>query len=91
MNKPKLPKIDSVPELARFWDTHDLTDFEGELEEVADPVFVRGATIRVPLEKSEAEAVEQMAQAKGVSREDLIRSWVQQKISLRNNVRAITS
>lgn len=74
MKKPKLPKIDSVPELARFWDTHDLADFEGGLEEVADPVFVRDATIRVPLETSEAEAVEQMAQAKGVSREDLIRS-----------------
>jgi hypothetical protein len=26
---------------ARFWDSHDLTDFERDLEEVTEPVFVR--------------------------------------------------
>ena len=35
MKKTKIPKTDSIQELARFWDTHDLTDFEGELVEVA--------------------------------------------------------
>lgn len=30
-----------VEELARFWDKHELTDFEGELQEVREPVFVR--------------------------------------------------
>lgn len=41
--KPKvqLPKTDSIDELARFWDTHDLTDFEDQLEVVTEPVFVR--------------------------------------------------
>jgi len=34
MNKQKIPETDSIQELARFWDTHDLTDFEEELEEV---------------------------------------------------------
>ena len=41
----KLPRTDSVSELAEFWDTHDLTDFEDELEEVAEPIFVRAAPI----------------------------------------------
>jgi hypothetical protein len=41
MKKPKLPQTDSVRELADFWDTHDLTDFEVELEEVPEPAFVR--------------------------------------------------
>jgi hypothetical protein len=35
----KIPQIDSVAELARFWDTHDLAEFENELEEVSDRVF----------------------------------------------------
>jgi hypothetical protein len=48
MKKSKLPKTDSIQELAEFWDAHDLTDFEEELEEVAEPVFVRGAAIKVP-------------------------------------------
>jgi hypothetical protein len=39
MKKSKLPKTDSIQELAAFWDTHDLTDFEDELEEVAEPVL----------------------------------------------------
>ena len=89
MKKSKLPKTDSIQELAEFWDAHDLTDFEGGLEEVAEPVFVRRTTIKVPLESREAEAVEQMAQAKGVSREDLIREWILQKIARRNNAGTI--
>ena len=87
MKKSKLPETDSIQELAEFWDTHDLTDYEGELEEVAEPVFVRGAAIKVPLESREVEAVEQMAQAKGVSREQLIRAWVVQKLTRRNKGR----
>ena len=87
MRKSKLPKTDSIEELAEFWDTHDLTDFEDELEEVAEPVFVRGNAIKVPLKSREAETVRQMAQAKGVSPEELIRAWVLQELARRNNGR----
>jgi hypothetical protein len=87
MKKSKLPKTDSIEKLAAFWDAHDLTDFEDELEEVAEPVFVRGADVKVRLESREAEAVEQMAQAEGVSREELIRTWVLEKLARRNNSR----
>lgn len=83
MKKPRLPQTDSLHKLAEFWDTHDLTDFEEKLEEVAEPVFVRGLSIKVHLEPREAEAVQQMAQAKGVSQEELIRSWVLPKIARR--------
>jgi hypothetical protein len=50
MMKPRLPIADSIMELAEFWDLHDLTDFESELEEVSEPVFVSGTAIKVPLE-----------------------------------------
>ena len=91
MKKSKLPKTDSIQKLAEFWDSHDLTDFEDELEEVTEPVFVRGTAIKVPLESSEVESVEQMAHAKGVSREELIRSWVVQKISRQRKSRSTTA
>jgi hypothetical protein len=87
MKSIKLPNTDSIKELAAFWDSHDVTEFEDELEEVTEPVFVRGTAINVPLEAREVEAVEQMARTKGVSREDLIRGWVRQKL-LRRNGRA---
>lgn len=81
MKKFKLPKTDSIQELAKFWDTHDLTDFEDELEEPSGPVFERNPAIRLPLKFHEAKAVEQMAHAKGVSPEELIRAWVLQELA----------
>ena len=50
MKKSRLPKTDSIKKLAEFWDSHDLTDFGDELEEVAEPVLVRSTAIKVPLE-----------------------------------------
>nr|VFK25709.1 MAG: hypothetical protein BECKLPF1236A_GA0070988_104862 [Candidatus Kentron sp. LPFa]VFK36119.1 MAG: hypothetical protein BECKLPF1236C_GA0070990_104912 [Candidatus Kentron sp. LPFa] len=41
MNRSKIPITDSISELAAFCDTHDLTDFEEELEEVTEQVFTR--------------------------------------------------
>jgi CopG antitoxin of type II toxin-antitoxin system len=87
MKKSKLPKIDSIEKLAEFWDTHDLTDFEDELEEIPGPVFVRDRAIKVHLKLPEAKAVQKMAQAKGVSPEELIRAWVLQGLARRNNGR----
>jgi hypothetical protein len=48
----KIPDTDSIRELAEFWDTHDVTDFDDQLEEVAEPVFVRPA-VTVPLSADE--------------------------------------
>jgi hypothetical protein len=66
-----------------------LTDFEAELEEVAEPVFSRGTPInvhlQVHLESGEADAVQQMAQAKGMTREELVRAWVLEKIARRKS------
>jgi hypothetical protein len=87
MKKPRLPRTDSIKKLAEFWDSHDLTEFEDELEEVTEPVFVRPTTIKVPLEAHEAEAIERMARAKGVSQEELVRAWVVEKVGRRNNAR----
>jgi CopG antitoxin of type II toxin-antitoxin system len=88
MKKPKLPQTDSIQKLAEFWDNHDLADFENELEEVAAPVFVRRAAIKVPLESLEVKAVEQLAEVKGVPREDLVRRWVLEKLTRRSNGRS---
>ena len=87
MKKSKLPKTDSIQKLAEFWDTHDLTDFENELQEVPKPVFVRGGAIEVPLESRDIAAVERLARSKGVSREQLVRSWVLQRIARHGNAR----
>ncbi len=81
MNGTKLPRIDSVPELAQFWNSHDLSDFEDQLEEIEVPIFKREATmVRVALQPNEIEAVTELANSKGVKSADLIREWILERI-----------
>jgi len=57
MNTNGIPKTDSIQELAAFWDTHDATDFEDDLEEATEPVFERESAILPPLQQTEAKEV----------------------------------
>ena len=88
MKKPKLPGIDSIRELADFWDTHDVTDFEDQLEEVRKPVFARKqTTIAIPLTHKEAESLKQLAETEGVEAAALVREWFRKmlQVSLSTN------
>ena len=80
MSASKIPQTDSIEELARFWDQHDLTDFEDELKEVPEPIFEREAVVKVQLPRTEAETLKQLAQSKGVRDADLIREWVVERV-----------
>lgn len=80
MKTQRLPQTDSIQELAQFWDTHDLTDFEGELEEVTESIFESPTVIPLNLESDEAEAVRKIAEARGIADAELIRGWVREKI-----------
>ena len=76
----RLPKTDSVEELAQFWDTHDLTDFDDELEEVPEQVFSQDRAITFRLPSSEADAVRRLAASQGLAEAELIRGWVLEKL-----------
>jgi hypothetical protein len=78
----KLPKTDSVRELAEFWDTHDLTDFADEMVEVGQRVFARppGTGDTVPLTASERSALRDLEASRGVDEGALIQTWVREKL-----------
>jgi len=78
----KLPKTDSIRELAEFWDTHDVTEFDDQLEVVAEPVFVRraGSQVSIPLSPADHEAIRKMAASRGMDEAALIQEWVQEKL-----------
>ena len=80
MKTETVPKTDSIQELAQFWDTHDLTDFEEQMEEVSEPVFEPATVISLNLESEEAKAVRRIAKAEGIADAELIREWVREKI-----------
>jgi len=83
MNSQRLPKTDSIQELANFWDTHDVTEFEDALEEVEESVFERDTGITVHLDSGDAHAVREMAQSLGVRDSELVREWVHERIHAR--------
>ena len=78
----RIPNTDSIQELADFWDTHSVTDFDDQLEEVSEPVFARhlGHTVRVPLIDEERLAVRRIAASRGLKEAALIREWVKEKL-----------
>ena len=82
MKNSKIPHTDSIEELARFWDTHDLTGFEDQLEEVSEPVFERESdeTLTIRLQREEIEAIKQIAESKGIEEVSLVREWVLEKL-----------
>lgn len=82
MKAHKIPSTDSIDELARFWDNHDLTQFEDQLEEISEPVFKRaaGTAVTVHLRPEEAKAVKLVAKTKRVREATLIRRWVIEKL-----------
>ncbi len=82
MSNERIPNTDSIEELARFWDTHDVTDFADELEEVPEPVFLRAGqtAITIHLGPEDADAVGRLARSRGLAQAALIREWVLERI-----------
>ena len=78
MKDLKIPQTDSIQELANFWDSHDLTDFENELEEVHESVFQ--PIVPLALTPEEAAAVTAAAKLRGISPVMLIREWITEGI-----------
>jgi len=74
----KLPNTDSIQELAKFWDTHDLTGFAQALEEAGEPVFARSkhAPLGVDLPPQEPQRVRRLAKSKGVNETTMVREWI---------------
>lgn len=83
LRKPGLSHTDSIEELAKFWDTHDLTDFEEDLEEVSEPVFVRpksATLLHVELRPAEVQLLKKIARSKGVKDTTLLRQWILERL-----------
>jgi hypothetical protein len=80
MNKSTLPQTDSIAELAAYWDSHDLTDHEAELEEVANPLTSQNV-IEVSLNESQMASAQQIADSRGITLPALIQQWVGEHVA----------
>ncbi|MBI2430948.1 MAG: hypothetical protein HYV39_02960 [Candidatus Levybacteria bacterium] len=81
--KSKIPDFKNYAEEAKFWDTHDFTDFLDEAKEIKlnfkakepkeDAVIIR---IRRPMKKKMQELADEM----GLSLSTMIRMWMIEKL-----------
>jgi len=79
----KIPKFSSVKEEAKFWDTHSVTDFEDELDDVAIVVELlkpRNETLVVRVQKTIKDRMERVAAKRGVTVSTLARIWFSEKL-----------
>ena len=74
-----ISKARTLEEIADFWDTHDLTDFEDQTHEVE--IEVRAVRReRVVLAPDLATKVDELARHQGVSVETLVNLWVAERL-----------
>jgi len=81
MTRQPIPATDSISELAAFWATHDLTDYEDELEAVEGRVFERleeGRDLLLHLDPEEAVTVREAASARGIDEAAVVREWIRE-------------
>lgn len=81
--KSRIPKFKTYEEEANFWDTHSITDFEDETENVEiifDLKKKRDDTLVLRLQKSLKDRMEKMARNKGLNVSTLARMWLIEKL-----------
>ena len=81
--KSRIPKFKNIEEEAHFWDTHSITDFEDETEDV-EIVFEldkpREETLILRVQKSFKDRMTKLARSRGLNVSTLARMWLMEKM-----------
>jgi len=79
----QIPDFASIEEEAEFWDTHDFTDYEHELEpvefEIAKPLKSTWM-LSIRLDKETFDALQAIAKPKGLGASTLARMWILEEL-----------
>ena len=80
--RSRIPRFHSEAEEARFWDTHDSTDFLGELRPatLAFPRPKPKMLVSIRIAKPEVALLRQIAARKGLGYGSLIRMWLTERL-----------
>lgn len=85
--KSKIPEFKTYEEEAEFWDTHSITDFEDETEDV-EIIFAlekpKEETLVLRLQKDTKDKLAKAAKKRGVSTSTLARVWLTEKLYSNN-------
>ena len=81
--KSRIPNFKTYEDEANFWDTHDFTEFEDELEDVEIIIELnkpRDETIILRVQKNLKDNLEKVARSKGLNISTLARMWLMEKL-----------
>jgi predicted DNA binding CopG/RHH family protein len=88
----RIPKFKSEKEEARFWDTHDLSQYWDQLEEVDEMIELapelakriqermKKRMLAIRLEEWQIARTKEIAQKKGLPYQQLMRQWISKVI-----------
>lgn len=79
-NKSSISQAQSYKEIGEFWDTHDVTDYWDQTEEVDFTVDIQSEVTLFALEPTLVGKAVKIARRKGISLETLLNLWVQDKL-----------
>jgi len=83
MKKSKIPKFKNYKEEAKFWDTHDVTEFLDELKPVKaiyEPKVKKEETMTLRFTPDVKKMVTSIARCYDISPSALVRMWVVEKV-----------
>jgi predicted DNA binding CopG/RHH family protein len=83
--RKKLPDMRgwSDEQIAQFWETHDSTEYVGQMEEARVELEIPEdfRVISLRLDTEDIERAKRLARRKGVPYTALLRMWIQEKLS----------
>ena len=73
-----IPEFETLEEMATFWDTHDLTEFEDQLVEVREPIFahLNSRFMTVILDEKHYEMLKKIAEQEHRHTIALLNEWI---------------
>lgn len=81
-SRPPIPSdFPSLGEAADFWDSHDLTDYLDQTQEVEAQVEIGRRTFLTAIEPGLAKKVSAFAATQGIGAETLINVWLSEKLA----------
>jgi len=82
MGKGKILQFESYDELVEYFDTHDMSEFIDESREVSFEVNIQRRKCVLLLDEDIMKDLDEIAKKQETTVEDLLNSWIKEKISL---------
>lgn len=75
-----ISKSSTIEEMAEFWDTHDVTDFDEDTYEVETEFDIQFRSHYVAIDPELLQELQKAAKTRGLKTESLINLWLQEKL-----------